>query len=206
VSVLLTVVLFVPGAHAKEMKGWIISGEGEGILEGQQYNLYNTDQKGYLLEKNRMGANLGWGAKENHYMRVQRITPGTGPIKCGETVGVFIEKEYIIYDKQTFGINMSTRTKLDPNDTAHQWQFTNCKTEGAVVPLNTPVGLFSLKEKDALVGCKRVKGVNLCWAEDIRIHKGKNYRIADAKSILGAAAKLYPPAGFVLEGSKAVMP
>jgi hypothetical protein len=199
-----TLCLISANVHAKEVKGWIVSGSGQGIVEGQKYSLYNTDQRLYLQEQDRWGANLGWTDKQNMFMKVQRITPGSGPIKCGELVGVFIEKEWMIHERQDYGINVSTRTKLDPNNAAHKWQFTNCKAQGDMVPLNTPIGLFSMNAGDSMIGCKRVAGVNACWADDVMTFKGKNYRKADAGKILGAAVDLLPIPDVLLEGAKAI--
>lgn len=173
----LSVVAVAGDVSARDMDGWRIEGSGTGIVEGQKYSLYNLDQTAYLGFKDRTGANLGWDGTANNGFVVNRKGNGTGPIKCGEVFAFFVEKEWIIYEKQRFGINLSSRTKL-ANDAWYQWKFTSCK-DGEVINLNQPVTLTNTVENDSLVGCKRATGVNLCWADDVATVRGKNYRKAD---------------------------
>jgi hypothetical protein len=158
------------------MAGWIVEGSGTGIVEGQMYSLKNLDQGGYLAYQDRAGANFGWKSSANNAMKIKRKT-GSGPIKCGEVFALFIEKEWMIYDKQNFGINLSSRSQL-AKDEWYQWKFTGC-TDGAVIQLNQNVTLTNTVENDSLVGCKRTIGVNMCWANDVVTVRGKNYRKAD---------------------------
>lgn len=169
---LATVLLSTELALAKEMHGWRVEGSGTGIVEGQNYNLYNLDQKGYLGYQDRRGANLGWDKSPNRGMKLKRKSPGSGAIRCGEPFALFIEKEWIIYDKQTTGINLSSRTQLA--DDRYQWKFTNCQAN-EVIQLNQPVTLTNTVENDSVVGCKRVWGVNLCWANTVISFRGSNY-------------------------------
>ncbi len=162
--------------YAVDLAGWKVIGNTGGIYEGLPYSLYNTDQGLYLQESDRMGANLGWMSGTNGYMKVQRITPGTGPLKCGEIFALFIEKEWVIYAEQTTGINLSTRTQVSSTE-PYRWKF-SCPA-GTTVPLNSKVTLTHLKNGDVIVGCKRVWGVNLCWSRDVTTVAGKNYRTAD---------------------------
>ncbi len=160
-----------------DANGWKVQGSGAGIVEGTMYSLDNLDQGGCLGYKDRAGANLNWDKCPNHAMKVKRKTAGSGPIKCGEVFALFIEQEWIIHEKQRWSIDLSSRSKLD-KDSYYQWKFANCK-EGEVVPLNAPVALQNVEEKDIVVGCKRALGVNLCWKGDAVHFNGKNYRKAD---------------------------
>ena len=168
---IMATVLSAEAASAREMAGWQVRGTGTAIVEGQTYSLYNTDQKLYLQEQDRTGANLGWESSPNKAMKVKRQT-GAGPIRCGETFALFVEKEWVIYGSQTLGINLTTRTQLAPD--RYQWQFSNC-VPGAVIGLNQSVTLKNTVEKDSIVGCKRIWGVNLCWADNVFTWDGKNY-------------------------------
>jgi len=165
-------------AEAREMGGWRIEGSGSQLMENQRYSIYNLDQTSYWGFKDRAGANLGWDSSPNNGMMVKRKNGGSGPVKCGEVFGIFIEKEWVIYEEQRLSINLSTRTKL-AQDAWYQWKFTNCK-DGEPVALNQTVTLTNTRENDSLVGCKRALGVNLCWADDVITVRGKNYRKADA--------------------------
>ncbi|MBD1821616.1 hypothetical protein H6F51_03760 [Cyanobacteria bacterium FACHB-DQ100] len=169
---LATVLLSTELTLAKEMQGWKVEGSGTGIVEGQNYSLYNLDQKGYLGYQDRRGANLGWDKSPNQGMKLKRKSPGRGAIKCGELFALFVEKEWIIYEKQTTGINLSSRTQLA--DDRYQWKFTNCQAND-VIQLNQPVTLTNTVENDSVVGCKRVWGVNLCWANTVFSFRGSNY-------------------------------
>jgi hypothetical protein len=160
--------------EALEMDGWIFSGDGAGIHEGQKYSMYNTDQKAFLVMQERRGANLGWKGSAPSNIVIKRQS-GSGPLKCGDIFAFQVDgKEWVMYDHQTFGINLSTRTKLT-NPAWYQWKFTSC-APGAMIPLNTPVSLTNTVENDALVGCKRAWGVNMCWANDVKTVLGLNYR------------------------------
>jgi hypothetical protein len=165
------------------MNGWKIEGSNGNLLEGQKYSLLNTDQKSYLRYQDRTGANLGWSGNPNNFMMVKREKSSTAPIKCEEPIGLFIEKEWLIHEEQTFGINISTRTKLN-NSGWYQWKFTNCGGSENVVKLNQPISLVNTKTGATVVGCKRLVGVNLCWAEDIITFRGKNYRKEDVKTLV----------------------
>lgn len=162
----------------KEIAGWRVEGSGTGIVDGQRYSIYNLDQKLYWGYKDRMGANMGWDGTPNNGMMIKRKSGGNAPLKCGEVFALFIEKEWVIYEKQSFGINISSRSKLT-NDAWYQWKFTNC-TDGETIQLNKSVTLTNTVENDCLVGCKRVAGWNGCWCDDTVSVRGKNYRRADA--------------------------
>jgi hypothetical protein len=182
----LTTTLFCNAALAKDpMNGWVVKGDGSNLSEGQKYSFFNTDQKEYLRYKNRTGVNLGWSKNLNNFMMVKRQVASTEPIKCEEPLGLFIEKEWLMYEKQTFGINISTRSNLS-NPDWYQWKFTNCGGTGSAVSLNQPLSLVNTKTGTALVGCERMIGVNLCWAEDVVAFRGQNYRKADIKSLIAA--------------------
>jgi hypothetical protein len=88
-----------------------------------------------------------------------------------------------MYEKQTFGINISTRTKLN-NPGWYQWKFTNCGGGESVVQLNRPISLVNTQTGATVVGCERMVGVNLCWAEDVITFRGKNYRKEDIKTLV----------------------
>ncbi|BAZ06608.1 hypothetical protein [Calothrix sp. NIES-3974] len=167
----LTLLMTTQVTSAKDMVGWKVMGNGSGIVEGQKYSLYNLDQKDYLGYKDRRGANLGWDSQPNSGMKIKRQS-GSGAIKCGEKFALFIEKEWVIYDQQTTGINLSTRTQLA--DDRYQWKFSNCQS-GEVIQLNKPVTLVNTVENDSVVGCKRVWGVNLCWADTVFTYDAQNY-------------------------------
>jgi hypothetical protein len=168
------------------INGWSIKGDGSTLLEGKRYSFLNTDQKSYLRYQDRTGANLGWSANPNNFMMVKRENSSAAPIKCEEPIGLFIEKEWLMYEKQTFGINISTRTKLN-NPAWYQWKFTNCDGNG-VVNLDRPISLVNTKTGATVLGCKRLVGVNLCWAEDVITFRGKNYRKADVKTFVKSGA------------------
>ncbi|NOU29456.1 MAG: hypothetical protein HOO96_16250 [Polyangiaceae bacterium] len=161
-------------AKERELAGWRVEGTGTGIVDGQKYSLFNLDQKGYAKMQDRAGLNLGWTPSANNAMAIKH--KGSGPLKCGEVFALFVEKEWLMYDKQRFGINLSSRTQL--KDEYYQWKFTSC-TEGEVIQLNTPVTLTNTKENDCLVGAKRAIGVNVAWCDDTTTVRGKNYRSAD---------------------------
>jgi len=160
-------------ASAKELAGWRVVGSGTGIVEGQMYSLFNLDQNAYLEYKDRAGVNLGWSSRPNDGVKVKRQSPGDGPIKCGEVFALFIQKEWLIHEKQPAGINMSSRTQLAKNDW-YQWKFANCNA-GDVIPLDRPVTITNTVENDSVVGGKRLWGVNLCWANTVISFRGKNY-------------------------------
>ncbi len=180
VGTLLVLGLAVSPVGAIDMVGWEVKGGGTGIFEGARYSLYNLDQRLYLEEKDRAGANLAWTSGPNGHMKVQRVVPSTGPLRCGERFGLFIEKEWVIYDRQSTGINLSTRTQLSPQDSAYQWEFTGCS---GPVPLNVPLTLKNIRGNDSVVGCKRIWGVNLCWANDVTTIRGQNYRRMDVPGL-----------------------
>jgi hypothetical protein len=183
--VLATTMFCSPSLADNSMKGWIIKGNSSNVLEGSRYSLFNTDQKDHLRYKDRTGANLGWSKDPNDFMKFRRQNPSAAPLKCEEPIGLFIEKEWLIHEKQTFGINISTRTKLN-NPDWYQWKFTNCGASGSTVNLNQAVSLVNVKTGTAVVGCERTFGVNLCWAEDVVTFKGQNYRKGDIKSLIEA--------------------
>lgn len=188
-SIFLALIMTALGGNSAfadiSMTGWIVKGNGGGIVEGKNYSLFNTDQKEYLRYQDRSGGNLGWSKNANNFMRVQRQTPSNQPIKCEEKFGLFIEKEWPMYETQTYGINLSTRTKL-ANSEWYQWKFQNCGSAGSPVNLNQPVSLVNTAANMTVVGCERLVGVNLCWTEDVVTFRGKNYRKADVKTLVGA--------------------
>ncbi len=160
-------------ADARDMSGWKFSGgSGSTISAGSGYNMYNTDQRLYLDDKDRAGANLGWSSSPQKNVELKKKT-GSGPITCGELFAIKVDKEFVMYDKQTVGINLSTRTTY--SDEWAQWKFSSC-TAGQPVPLNQSVTLVNTRAVDSLVGCKRAAGVNLCWAGDVLSAGGKNIR------------------------------
>ena len=175
--VLLSTIFLVNNVYAGNPEDWIIMGNGP-IIDGQSYSLYSEDQKGSLRYKDRQGVNLGWSSGGNGYMKIAREKDGDKPLKCGESFALFIEKEWVMYEKQTFGINLSTRTR---NNSYYQWTF-DCST--GEVPTNQPI---VLKNKGtAIVGCRRAVGVNLCWAGDvITLPAVGNVREADKDKIPG---------------------
>jgi hypothetical protein len=174
-----------PSLADSSMKGWTIIGNGRNVLEGSKFSLYNTDRSAFLRYKDRTGANLGWSKNPNDFMKFQREVSSTEPLKCEETIALYAEKEWLIYEKQTFGINISTRTKIKQPD-SFQWKFTNCGASGSAISLNQPVSLVNIKTGTAVVGCERTVGVNLCWAEDVATYKDKNYRKGDLKALYEA--------------------
>ena len=165
--------LGVTDVAAREMAGWRVVGAGPaGIHEGRKYSLYNLDQKSYLRYRDRRGANLGWSGSPNEAMRVRRRGGGAGPIKCGEVFALFIEREWIIYGEQTTGINLTSRTQL--SDASFQWKFGGCLS-GQVIQRDQPVTLVNIPAGDSVVGCRRVWGVNLCWADTTVTVGGQNF-------------------------------
>ncbi|MBK8455433.1 MAG: hypothetical protein WAQ53_15610 [Thiofilum sp.] len=166
---LLTV--FTSVAQAGNPADWIIEGNGS-LVDGARFSLRSEDQGSYLRYQDRAGVNLGWSNGANNFMRIERASGGNNPLQCGEPFALFIEKEYIIYEKQNIGINLSSRTR---NKNYYQWKF-DCG--GGPVPTNAPLKLTN--GNSAIVGCKRIAGVNICWAGDVITYKGKNYRLADA--------------------------
>ena len=165
------------------MAGWKVFGGTNGIFEGFNYSLYNTDQKLYSRYEDRVGANLGWNSNLNNAMKIKRLVSSSEPIKCEEPFALFVGKEWFIHGSQTFGINLTSRSSLT-NPDWYQWRFTKCGAPGTVVQLNTSVALVNSKTNTAVVGCKRIWGVNLCWAEDVITFRGKNYRLQDIKSLV----------------------
>jgi hypothetical protein len=167
----MSVLLSAQAANAKEMLGWTVKGNGLFVNSGQTYSLYNTDQEGYLKYQDRTGANLGWVDRPNQAVKFQRQS-GTGAIKCGEKFAMFVDKEWFYYGSQTFGINLTSSKTLKPEH--YQWEFSQC-IKGLPIALHLPVTLRNTKENDSLVGCKRIFGVNLCWADDVVTVLFKNY-------------------------------
>lgn len=150
--------LFASNAMAGMPEDWIVRGDGP-IVDGKIFSLCSEDQGGCLRIKDRTGANIGWTQNPNNFMRIERASGGDQPLKCGENFALFIHKEFLIYEKQTFGINLSSRTK---NNGYYQWKF-DCGS--GEVPTNQPL---VLKNGDnAIVGCRRTTGVNICWAGDV---------------------------------------
>jgi hypothetical protein len=164
-------VLSAESAFARDLPGWQVRGVGPSIVEGSTYSLYNTDQDRYLQEQDRDGANLGWEVAPNRAMKIKRQS-GVGPLRCGETFALFVEKEWVVYGAQTTGINLTTRTQLAAD--RYQWQFSGC-VPGAIIGLNQSITLKNTVAKDSVVGCKRVWGINLCWTNTTFSWKGKNY-------------------------------
>jgi hypothetical protein len=188
---LMATVLSAESAFARDMPGWQVRGVGTSIVEGRTYSLYNTDQERYLQEQDRTGANLGWEVAANHAMKIKRQS-GVGPLRCGDTFALFVEKEWVIYGAQTTGINLTTRTQLAAD--RYQWQFGNC-VPGAIIGLNQSVTLKNTVAKDSVVGCKRIWGVNLCWTDTTFSWAGKNYHMAAIPPWVRAeaiAARLWP--------------
>ena len=153
-------------AFATGSKDWIIKGTGSNIYEGRRYDMLSVDQNAYLKYQDRTGANFGWSNYLGGYMQIKRQYPSSAPLKCGETFALFVDKEWAIYEKQTYGINLSSRTRLtDPR--WYQWRFANCGGYGTPISLNQRVTLVNNVANDAVVGCKRVAGVNLCWGKTV---------------------------------------
>lgn len=178
VSMVAASALFVAGqAAARDVAGWKVEGTGSTIAADTKYKLYNLDQKTRMVFDDRWGANWGWNANAQPNAMFKRKS-GSGPIKCGETFALMVDNRAVVYAKQDWGINLSDRTKLD-KDEYYQWKFSGCSA-GQPVSLNANVTLLNTVENDTLVGCKRAKGVNMCWANDMKSVAGKNYRRADA--------------------------
>ena len=158
-------------ANAGMPDDWIVKGSGS-IVDGASFSLCSDDQKGCLRYKDRNGVNLGWTSGENGFMRIERSSNQDKPLQCGEKFSLFIQKEYLIYERQLFGINLSSRTRTNGYS---QWSF-DCGTGN--VPTNQPL---VLKHNDTpIVGCRRVAGINLCWAGDaINLPHFGNVREAD---------------------------
>ena len=165
-------------ASARDVAGWKVEGSGSSIQEGAKYKLFNTDQSTRLVFDDRWGANWGWNGNASPNTVFKRKSGGSGPIKCGDVFAIVTDNRAVIYGKQDWGINLTDRTKLD-KDEYYQWKFTGC-TAGQPVSLNATVTLLNTVENDTLVGCKRAKGVNMCWSNDMVTVRGKNYRRADA--------------------------
>jgi hypothetical protein len=180
----MTVLLAPNVAMAKEMNGWKVVGSGSYAVGSQKYSFYNTDQQDYLKYDSRTGANLGWDSKPNLAVKFQRQA-GLGPIRCGDKLAMYVGKEWFYYGSQTVGINLTSSSALKPE--YFQWQFSNC-TPGEVIPLNAAVTLKNTVENDSLVGCKRLWGVNLCWADDVFTWRGVNYHKNFIPSWVKAAA------------------
>ncbi|WP_020561124.1 hypothetical protein [Thiofilum flexile] len=155
---------------------WVIRGNGP-IIDGQRFSLCSLDQKGCLRYKDRDGVNLTWTSEPNNFARIERPQGGDQPLKCNEPFALFIEKEYLINERQNFGIDLSTRTR---NSGFYIWHF-GC-TNGQV-QLNEPMTLSN--NVGTIVGCRRAYGVNLCWTGDVLslpLPAG-NVRIADKKKL-----------------------
>jgi hypothetical protein len=165
-------------AQAGNPADWIIKGSSP-ITDKQRYGLYSEDQQAYLRYKDRTGVNLAWSNDQSDLMQIERVSGGDQPLKCGEAFALFIDKEWIMAEKQTFGINLSSRTK---NKGYFQWKF-ECETGN--VPTDQPLTLSN--NGSVVVGCKRLVGVNLCWAGDVISVKGQNYRKADAVDLVKKA-------------------
>lgn len=163
-------------ASAREVAGWKVEGTGTAIQEGAKYKLFNLDQAARMVFDDRWGANWGWNANPPANAMFKRKVGG-GPIKCGDVFAVVVDNRAVVHASQDWGINLSDRTKLD-KDEYYQWKFTGC-TAGQPIALNVPVNLTNTVANDTLVGCKRAKGVNLCWSDDMATVRGKNYRKAD---------------------------
>lgn len=170
-ALLLASVCLSSAVFAGNPEDWIVKGGGP-IIDGKTFSLQSADQGGYLRYKDRKGVNLGWTSGANNFMHIERASGGNQPLKCGEPFALFIEKEYIIYEKQLFGINLSSRTR---NNGYYQWKF---ECGSGEVPTNQPL---TLKNGDSpIVGCRRVAGVNICWSEDVITLPGiGNVREAD---------------------------
>lgn len=161
------------------MAGWIATGVGSGIYENVRYNLWNLNQRAFLRYQDRWGANLAWtNLNPNYYMKVKRLRPSTGPIKCGEPFALFIQKEWFIYGKQAYGVNLTSSAKLS-SPSMYQWRFTKCGANGIADLRSEFLTLVNNVNNTSLVGCTRTFGVNLCWSNDVVQFKSKNYRYQD---------------------------
>ncbi len=159
-------------AEAKDMTGWIVSGGA--VADGSGFNLYNTDQKGFLDYKDRAGVNLGWTAAAPKNVTFQRQA-GAGPMKCNDVFALKVGNSYSTYEKgSTFSIGISLKMSSTFNQDAFQWKFA-CAA-GQDVPSDQPVTLVNVRVNDSVVGCKRPSGVNLCFANDVESRLGVNIR------------------------------
>jgi len=157
-------------AEAKDVAGWKVVGSGAKVIEGANYSLYNLDQKGFAVHKDRAGLNWGWVKDAPNNVVFRRKNGGGGPLKCGETFALYDGKEYLMKDSQNCGIGLSSRTKI--SDAYYQWKFA-CAA-GQDVPTNQSVALVNTVANDSVVGAKRMCGVNLCWGNDA-YGVGQNY-------------------------------
>lgn len=177
--------LFSAGpSEAKEMIGWEVrsaaaSGTANGapLYEARTYSFYNRDQKLYLGYQDRAGANLGWDAARNNGFVIKRKQPNSGPLRCGEIFAISIEGAWVTYESQTTGINLTTHKRpvgYVDSDAWYQWTVSYCRS-GQVIFADSPISITNTVARDAFVGCKRLWGVNLCWADTTVTVMNLNY-------------------------------
>ena len=151
-----------PGASA-----WAVtSSDGsETLREGAGFDL-GLPKVGYLQVQNARGQNLSFGERPRHNVRFAK--KGGGQIRCGDRFAIAVDGEYLVYGDQAEGtMDLTTRTErgvktLHLEEEIHQWTVGGCLL-GEPVSLKAPMALANTRVNDAVVSCRRRRGLQLCW-------------------------------------------
>lgn len=158
----------LPDAQAKRgASGWMVtSSDGRDTLhEGQGFDL-ELIKVGFIQVQNTRGQNLAFSERRTRNVRFAK--KGGGPIRCGDRFAIAVDTEYLVYGDQAEGtMDLTTRTErgvktLHLEEEIHQWTVGGCLL-GDPVSLKAPIALTNTRVNDAVVACRRRRGLQLCW-------------------------------------------
>ncbi len=121
---------------------------------------------GYLQVQNTRGQNLAFADRPRHNVRFSK--KGGGQIRCGDRFAIAVDAEYLVCGDQAEGaMDLTTRTErgvktLHLEEEIHQWTVGGCLV-GEAVSLKAPIALANTRVNDAVVSCRRRRGLQLCW-------------------------------------------
>lgn len=147
--------------------GWVVtSSDGRDTLhEGAGFDL-ELPKVGYLQVQNTRGQNLAFSERPRRNVRFAK--KGGGQIRCGDRFAIAVDAEYLVYGDQAEGtMDLTTRTErgvktLRLEEEIHQWTVGGCLL-GEPVSLKGPIALANTRVNDAVVACRRRRGLQLCW-------------------------------------------
>lgn len=147
---------------------WTFSMPQAGILaHGVVTKMFNSHIKSHIKYEDRTGVNLAWLANPpNHNVQLLRQA-GAGRLTYGDTLAIGVKDgsnyEYLFYDEQNFGINVSSRKNVPQ----YNWSLAG-KTAGTLVQSGDRVRILNKTNNKFMVYCKRPVGINLAWRETCR--------------------------------------
>lgn len=147
--------------------GWLVtSSDGRDTLqEGAGFDL-ELLKVGHIQVQNTRGQNITFSDRRLRNVRFAK--KGGGQIRCGDRFAISIDAEYLVYGDQAEGtMDLTTRTErgvktLHLEEEIHQWTVGGCLL-GEPVSLKTPIALANTRVNDAVVACRRRRGLQLCW-------------------------------------------